>query len=257
MVALISKPVISLPTQDNLPYDDNENMETHRHKLQMDLLLETIYPWLEQRKDGYAGGNMFVYFSASQLKNEDYKGPDFFAVLDVPQNERKSWVVWEEGKAPDLVIELLSETTAQNDKTGKKLIYQNQMRVPEYFWYDPFNPEDFVGFTLRDGVYQPLTIDSQDRYISQQLQLALIRWQGTYYGVKTVWLRWQTLEGELLPTQREFREEAEAKAIQAEAKAIQAEAKAIQAEAKAIQAEAKATKLAAKLEEMGINPDVI
>jgi len=49
-------------------------------------------------------------------------------------------VVWEEGKAPDVIIELLSESTATQDKTVKKEIYQNQMRFPEYFWYDPFNP---------------------------------------------------------------------------------------------------------------------
>ncbi len=51
---------------------------------------------------------MFVYFSAAQLKSEDFRGPDFFAVLGVPKAERKSWVVWQEGKAPDVVIELLS-----------------------------------------------------------------------------------------------------------------------------------------------------
>jgi Uma2 family endonuclease len=37
-------------------------------------------------------------------------------VLDVPRRERKSWVVWEEEKAPDVVIELLSESTAKKDK---------------------------------------------------------------------------------------------------------------------------------------------
>lgn len=229
MVALTFKPIITLPTQDNLPSDNNDVMETARHKHQMDLLLETIYPWLEKRKNGYAGGNMFIYFSASQLKNEDFKGPDFYCVLDVPQNERKSWVVWEEGKSPDLVIELLSESTAQMDKTDKKLVYQNRLRVPEYFWYNPWQPEDFAGFSLVNGVYQPLILDSQGRYISQRLQLALITWQGVYCGIDTTWLRWQTLEGKLLPTQRELKN----------------------------QAEAKAQKLAAKLREMGINPDEI
>jgi Uma2 family endonuclease len=186
MVALTSKPVISLPTQDELPCDDNEPMETARHKYQMDLLLETIYPWLEIRQDGYAAGNMFVYFSTAQLRNEDYKGPDFYCVLDVPQTERKSWVVWEEGKAPDVVIELLSESTAHIDKTDKKLIYQNRMRVPEYYWYDPFDSQDWAGFSLSNGVYQPLNLDSRNRYISKQLQLALVRWQGVYRGVDTV-----------------------------------------------------------------------
>ncbi|MFM6281241.1 MAG: Uma2 family endonuclease, partial [Dolichospermum sp.] len=134
------------PTQAELPCDDGIPMETQRHKLQIDILTDTIQPWLDQKTDGYVGGNMFVYYSLAQLKNQNFRGPDFFVVLDVPKKERLSWVVWEEGKPPDVVIELLSESTSKNDKTEKKLIYQNQMRVPEYFWFDPFNPEDFVGF---------------------------------------------------------------------------------------------------------------
>jgi hypothetical protein len=82
-------------------------METQRHKMQMDILIETLYPWLEQRSDGYLGGNMFLYFSMAQVRNqaisENSQGPDFFAVLDVPKGERLSWVVWEEGKAPNVV----------------------------------------------------------------------------------------------------------------------------------------------------------
>jgi len=89
---------------------------------------------------------MFVYYSLEQARNQDFKGPDVFVVLVVPRRERKSWVVWEEGKGPDVVIELLSNSTAEHDKTAKKQTYQNRLRVPEYFWFDPFNPEDLAGF---------------------------------------------------------------------------------------------------------------
>jgi Uma2 family endonuclease len=71
--------------------------------------------------------------------------------------------VWEEEKPPDVVIELLSESTAKYDKTDKKLIYQNQMRVSEYFWYDPFKPLDWKGFCLIGGFYQPLEFDVERR----------------------------------------------------------------------------------------------
>jgi Uma2 family endonuclease len=146
---------------------------------------------------------MFVYFSPSQVRNQDYRGPDVFVVLDVPYRDRKSWVVWEEGKAPDVVIELLSESTAQQNKTQKKQIYETQMRVPEYFWFDPFKPEDFAGFGLRNGQYEPLLFDDQRRLVSQRLNLALVRWQGSYEEIETVWLRWATLDGELLLTDRD------------------------------------------------------
>lgn len=171
--------------------------------MQMDLLIDTFGTWLEQQEDGYASGNMFVYFSLAQLKNQDFRGPDFFAVLGVPKGERRSWVVWEEGKSPDVVIELLSPNTSQTDKNEKKLIYQNQMRVPDYFWFDPFNPDDWAGFSLQHGVYQPITPNAENRLVSQASGLSLLRWQGNYKDVETTWLRWATMDGELLPTGEE------------------------------------------------------
>jgi Uma2 family endonuclease len=201
---ILAAPDIELPpTQAELPDDDGIPMESARHKAQMDLLIDALIPWLEEREDGFIGGNMFVYYSLAQVRNKDFKGPDFFAVLGVPKGERRSWVVWEEGKAPDVVIELLSDSTSQADKNLKKLIYQNQMRVPEYFWYDPFNPDDLAGFSNNKGVYQPITANAQNQLVSQSLGLALQLWQGNYKGINATWLRWGTLLGELLPTPEE------------------------------------------------------
>ncbi|MGL5035048.1 MAG: Uma2 family endonuclease [Microcystaceae cyanobacterium] len=252
----------TLPNQDQLPYDDNENMETQRHKLQMDLLIEGLGTWLAEREDGYVGGNMFVYFSQAQLKNQDFKGPDFFAVTGVSKKERKSWVVWEEEKAPDVIIELLSESTATQDKTVKKTIYQNKMRVSEYFWYDPFKSDDFVGFVLHDGVYQSLAFNEQGWLLSSSLQLVLRRWQGTYQGIEATWLRWADLTGIVLPTNQELAQIAQqqAQVAQAEAQSAQRQAQSAQAEAQSAQQALKeeqqrAEKLANKLRELGLNPD--
>ncbi|PMB38184.1 hypothetical protein CEN47_06955 [Fischerella thermalis CCMEE 5319] len=53
----LTAPYVTLPpTQAELPYDDGEPMESQRHKLQMDLLIDALTPWLEQREDGYVGG---------------------------------------------------------------------------------------------------------------------------------------------------------------------------------------------------------
>jgi Uma2 family endonuclease len=193
-----------LPGQDQLPSDDNQNMETQRHKMQMDLLIESLDGWLEKRPDGYVGGNMFVYYSQAQIKSQDFKGPDFFAVTGVEKKERKSWVVWQEEKAPDVVIELLSESTAQYDKTYKKLVYQDKMRVSEYYWYDPWNPDDFAGFSLNHGQYEPKQFSEQGWLVSESLGLALILWSGYYRSVEAIWLRWATLEGEILLTGQEL-----------------------------------------------------
>ncbi len=202
------------PTEDELPSDDGVPMETGRHRMQMELLIETLeVAWPE--RNFHAGGNMFVYFSPTQAYEYDYRGPDVFVALDVPRRERKSWVVWQEGKGPDVVIELLSESTAQFDKTTKKLIYQNRLRAPEYFWYHPFTYE-LAGFTLQRGVYRPIKADKEGWLVSDQLQLRLGRWSGSYKDVSADWLRWATLDGELLPTTRELHRQEQQRANEAE-----------------------------------------
>ena len=137
---------------------DEPEMESSLHYLQLMLLVACLNWHWQDRNDYFIGANLTIYFSRQQLKKRDFRGPDFFLVKDVTNQPRNSWVVWEEGKPPDVVIELLSESTASNDKSAKKLIYQNQMRVSEYFWYDPFNPNDFAGFDLNSGAYQPIEI---------------------------------------------------------------------------------------------------
>lgn len=232
---------LTLPTQDDLPCDDGEPMETERHIKQMDLLIASLEPWLVEHQKGYVSGNMFVYYSAQQLRHQDFKGPDVFVVLDVPLGERKSWVSWQEGKTPDVVIELLSESTAHYDKTQKKRIYQTQMKVAEYFWYDPFNSEDLKGFRLNGGIYQEIPLQNQSFLVSQQLGLTLVRWLGVYRNVKTTWLRWATLEGMLLllPDEAE-RQRAEVERQRAEVERQRAETEAQRAEAEAQRAESEA-----------------
>ncbi len=202
----LTKKISRLPTEDELPCNDGVPMETARHKYQMDLLIYPLNPWLAKQGGGFVGGNMFVYFSPKQVLNEEFKGPDVFVVRGVSNRERKSWVVWQEGKGPDIVIELLSESTTTKDKVKNRRIYQDNLKVPEYYWFDPFNYQDRAGFRLEKGVYQPIPIDKQDRIISQQLGLALIPWHGIYEEIEATWLRWATLEGELLPTPQEIAE---------------------------------------------------
>jgi len=255
---VLAEPNVKMPpTQAELPCDDGIPMETQRHKLQMDILIDTIQPWLDQRADGYVGGNMFVYYSLAQLKNQDFRGPDFFAVLDVPKTERLSWVVWEEGKPPDVVIELLSESTANNDKNAKKLIYQNQMRVSEYFWYDPFNPDDFAGFDLNSGAYQPITKNEKNQLESKVLNLALVRWQGNYRGVDATWLRWATVDGELFPTAQEMVIIAQQRADKVEQIAEQEKQRAEQEKQRAEQAELQLRQVAINLLQNGMSVEQV
>ena len=152
---------------------DEPPLETYLHLQQLILLL-TCLDWLwRDRTDYFAAGNLTIYYSPSQRKSEDFRGPDFFVVLGTDRKPRKSWTVWEEGgKYPNVIIELLSESTAKTDRGLKKEIYQDIFRTPDYFWFDP-NSLEFQGFHLVDGCYEPLPVDDEGRLWSQQLGLWL------------------------------------------------------------------------------------
>jgi Uma2 family endonuclease len=236
MAAVISSPApqgIRLPTEDDLPYSDGVPMDSQRQYFQMNLFILTLNEHWKDREDIFIGGNMFVYFSSEQLRGREFRGPDVLVVKDVPRRERKSWVVWEEGKGPDVVIELLSESTAAVDRTEKKQVYQDRLRVPEYFWFDPETGE-LAGFRLEGSLYQALTPDADGHLVSQELGLTLVKWSGVYEGIQAVWLRWATPDGVVLPTPNEL----------AEQERLRAE-----------KAEQRAERLAAKLRALGIDPD--
>ncbi|NEU75860.1 Uma2 family endonuclease [Hassallia byssoidea VB512170] len=216
-------------------YSDEPPLESELHLRQIILLLQSLELWWENRNDFYAAGNLTVYYSPRQRKSEEFKGPDFFVVLDTERKIRKSWVVWEEdGKYPNLIVELLSDSTASTDKGLKKQIYQDIFRTPEYFWFDPNNLE-FAGFILLGGIYRPIEPNSQGWLWSQQLNL--------YLGVLENKLRYFTAEGQLIPTPEEV---AKLETQRAEQATQQAE-----------QATQKADRLAAKLRELNIDPDNI
>ena len=132
-----------------------------------------------------------------------------------------------------------------------KRVYQNQLKVQEYYWFDPFNPEDWAGFELQQGVYQTQAPDNQNRLISPRLKLALVRWHGIYEGVEAIWLRWAKLNGQLLPTSSEERDfearRANDEAQRAEAQAQRANDEAQRADAEAQRAEVQAQRAEAEM----------
>ncbi len=219
------------PTEDDLPCSDGVPMETPRHRQQMHLLIDTLNLHWASRQDFYTGGDMFLYFSVEQIRGRDFRGPDFFVVLGVSNRERKSWVVWQEGKGPDLIVELLSESTAAIDKGEKKQIYQDVLQVPEYIWYDPFSGE-LAGFRLHEGRYQAIEPDAAGRLASERLGLSLVRWAGSHAGIEAVWLRWATAEGRILPTPAEHAEAERQRAELAERRIAELEARLARLEAR-------------------------
>jgi Uma2 family endonuclease len=229
-------------------WSDEPPLESNLHLQQIILLIQCLEWWWREREDYFAAGNLTIYYSPNQKKSEFFRGPDFFVVLGTNSNpNRRSWVVWqEEGKYPNIIIEILSDSTAKVDREEKKQIYQEIFRTPDYFWFDPESLE-LQGFTLISGQYQPIAPNPQEWLWSQQL--------GLYLGLYENKLRYFTPEGQLVPTPEEAALEAENRAVVAENRVLEAENRVLEAENQVQQERQKAEKLAAKLRELGINPE--
>ncbi|WP_427159675.1 Uma2 family endonuclease [Aliinostoc sp. HNIBRCY26] len=230
-------------------YSDEPPLESYLHLQQLILLLNTL-EWLWQdRNDFFAAGNLTIFYSPRQLKSEHFRGPDFFVVLGTERKPRKSWVVWEEdGKYPNVIIELLSDSTSSTDRGLKKQIYQDIFRTPEYFWFDPNNLE-FAGFVLLAGKYEPITPNPQGRLWSQQLEL--------YLGVEQQSLRFYTSDGELVLTPAEVAHLEMQRFEQEKQRAEQETQRAEQEKQRAEQEKQRSDRLEAKLRELGIDPNTI
>lgn len=216
-------------------WSEEPPLESYRHLKQLLLLLACLERFWKNRQDFFVAANMSVYYSTRQRKSEEMRGPDFFVVLNTERRERKSWVIWEEeGKYPNFIIEVLSDSTANTDRGLKKQLYQDVWRTPDYFWFDPYSLE-FQGFHLMNGEYQAIEPNEHGWLWSEQLQL--------YVGILEEKLRFFTPEGELVLTPEEEADTEYARAQEAIAQ-VDAERQ-------------RSAILRQKLQELGINPDEI
>jgi Uma2 family endonuclease len=236
-VSSVPSPSESSPPRWDLPPEfppgnllsDEPPLETEFHLRQLFLLFSSL-EWLwRDRQDFYCAGNLTIYYSPNQRKSEDFRGPDFFVVLDTDRKPRNSWTVWHEnGKYPNVIIEVLSASTAATDRGLKKQIYQDTFRTPEYFWFDPVTQE-FQGFELVRGHYHPLQPNGQGWLWSQELKLFL--------GIQRDQLRFFTSNGDLVLTPPEAALAEQERSAIAQQEAAQAQQEAAQAQQEAAQAQ--------------------
>jgi Uma2 family endonuclease len=146
---------IDYPASDGRPVG-----ETPIHIRNMFYALDPLGVYLADDPQAFVAANMFVYYERGN--RHAHLSPDVFVVLGVPKDptpERRRYLVWEEGKGPDVVIEFTSESTREEDIDDKMGIYQDILRVPEYFLFDPF--EEYLhpplqGYRLVRTRYRPI-----------------------------------------------------------------------------------------------------
>jgi hypothetical protein len=198
-----------IPNLDVLVIEDGKPVDSIFAEKQMRLLTTPLYTsWSGpgEGKSFVALSNVGLFFAWRQPP----LCPDVMLAIDVQwgqdlsRRENRSYFVWERGKVPDVVIEIVSDRTGGED--GYKRGVYARWGVPNYVIFDP---EDLLKggvlrvLTLRSGVYEPL-----EPPLFPQVGLGLMLWEGEHEGWQRQWLRWCDLEDRLIPTGRE-RTEAE------------------------------------------------
>ena len=142
------------------PSSDGEPMaETNFQYIPLTDTVSALRVRYQGRDDVYIAGDMLIYY---QMNRADVRvAPDVYAVFGALGNHpRDSWLVWREGKAPDFVMEIASQSTWQRDRDETRSIYA-EMGVREYWRFDPtgrlFTPA-LIGELLVDGAYQELPV---------------------------------------------------------------------------------------------------
>ncbi len=128
------------PTSDGRPM-----AETDWHRVLMTALIQTLDSWYARDPMTYVSGNLLLFYVPGDKRR--HVSPDVLVVKGVPKRRRPNYLMWQEGKGPDMVIELTSSSTRAEDTKKKFLLYQDTMRVPEYFLFDPLG--DYLDPALR------------------------------------------------------------------------------------------------------------
>ena len=257
----------TLPTMYDLPSENLEEpgLPDEFHSLQPQLLSHTFRPPKYLASQIFSGSDMNLYYDPRHPLW--YKRPDWFGVVGVPRlydevDMRLSYVVWQEGINPFVIVELLSPGTEQEDlrendgekqqstseylagnghinqeqrggKPARKWeVYEQILRVPYYVVFSRYTNQMRI-FKLEGAHYQELQL-SDSRVWMAEIDLGLGLWQGEYLGVDRLWLRWYDVEGNWIPT---------------------AEERAEQERSRAELAEARLESLMQRLRESGIDPD--
>jgi hypothetical protein len=247
---------IEPPDTSHLITEDDEPVDNFFSEKQQRLLVEPLYSsWAGpgDNRPYVAAANVGIYYSI----RERAIVPDVFVSLDVTPVEDwwttagRTYLVWEYGKVPDAVIEIVSNK--RGEELTRKLRLYATMHVPFYAVFDPehhIQEEVLALYRINTTGYRKVESTWMD-----VLGLGLTIWEGEYEGRHTQWLRWHDRDGNLIPTGIERAEREQARAEQERLRAEQEAARAEQESARAEEEHRRAERLADQLRALGIEPE--
>lgn len=246
--ALIEPPVGTLPEEVEYPSSDGVAFaETAWHATAKIRAQEALAQHFIDRLGVVVGCDMLMFYREGD--NQASLAPDVYVAFGVGSHNRDNYRVWEEGKPPEFVLEVVSRGTLRRDLETKRDLYA-AIGVGEHWLLDakglvqgdpkgPMRGERLAGSRLIRGIYQPIeavvSADGLARFPSEAL--------GLHLGVKQVGDAvvaefWDPQSGcEVLTGSELFRELASIKKMLLDERA------------RRIQAEERAEELAAKLAE--------
>ena len=225
----------SFPESDGAPMaESRENM--------IEMIFGLSYLMQVQGRTQFAlGGNQFLFYNPHN--GNDHLAPDVYLALDVPPGLRNSWRTWEEGKCPDVVMEITSVSTQAED-VGTKLRRYGQLGAREYYIYDPQHkvvpPLQAYRYEGEEAVPLPV---AEGRVVSPLLG-AELRVVGAYLRVVDA----RTAEPMLMTEEARIAAERAARIAAERAAAAERWAREL-ADSRAAAAEARATEAAARADE--------
>ena len=152
----------SLPCTDDMPLPDSDQQGGPLYYTRAALRRH-----FRHRDDVAISADIFMYYlpldgAEPPLDDRGHPiyprlGPDGLVSFGVPTRDRESYVVYKEGKPPDLVLEVASPATWQRDYGEKRTIYE-ALGIREYFVFDARPGEDgrLTGLRLERGAYRPI-----------------------------------------------------------------------------------------------------
>ena len=163
------------------PIEDDEPLaESEYQLLPLVYAYWVLTAWFSDDPTTWVGSDMFLYYQEGDPSK--VVAPDLFVVTQTHKEERRNiFQTWIEGRVPDFILEVLSESNYRNDLVTKFPIYR-QLGVREYWMYDP-TPTGILspplqGYRLVGADYQPIPVEEMvepGRYrgVSEVLRLEL------------------------------------------------------------------------------------
>ena len=156
-------PYAPTETEELYPDSDGQPMAvSDLHRRILTRTLDVLDTHFAERPEVYVSGDILMYYVEGDPRKS--VAPDVLVTFGMGKKNRRTYLVWEEGKVPDFVMEFSSKGTYRND-LGRKMELYASLGIQDYFLYDAeglYLSSPIMGFTLVDGVYTPI-LESQNR----------------------------------------------------------------------------------------------